>query len=183
METMSKAGVVILASGLVLALFATSAEAGNRKVTRDGPRGGSVEKSWSRGGGSATREVTRTGRNGGSVERSATRGGGSFTRDVTRTGPNGGSVEKSVTRGGGTATRDVTRTAPDGRTFECSTERVLDRENQSVTRSSTADYPDGTTSQGSRTITRNDDGSTSIEGEWTNREGETKTYSGTWSSE
>ena len=127
--------------------------------------------------------MTRTFPKGASVERSANRGGGSLTRDVKRTGSNGASVEKSVTRGGGTATRDVTRTAPDGRTFERSTERVVDRENQSVTRSSTADYPDGTISQGSRTITRNDDGSTSVEGEWTNREGETKTYSGTWSSE
>ena len=183
MKTMSKAGVFLLASGLVLALFATAAEAGNRKVTRDGPRGGSVEKSWSRGGGTATREVNRYGRRGGSVEKSWSRGGGSATRQVTRTGRNGASVERSATRGGGTATRDVTRTALDGRTFERSTERVIERENQSVTRSSTADYPDGTTSQGSRTITRNDDGSTSIEGEWTNREGETKTYTGTWSSE
>jgi len=183
MKIMSKAGVVLLASGLVLALFATAAEAGSRKVTRNGPRGGSVEKSWSRGGGTASREVKRYGRRGGSVDKSWSRGGGTATREVIRTGPNGGGVEKSWQRGGGTATRDVTRTAPDGRTFERSTERVVDRENQSVTRSSTADYPDGTTSQGSRTVTRNDDGSTSVEGEWTNREGETKTYSGTWSSE
>ena len=133
MKTMSKAGIFLLAFGLALALFATAADAGSRKVTREGPRGGSVEK--------------------------------------------------STTRGGGTATRDVTRTAPDGRTFERSSERVVDRENQSVTRSSSTTYPDGTTSEGTRTVTRNDDGSTSIEGERTNRAGETKTFSGTWSSE
>ena len=133
MKTMSKAGVFLLVAGLVLTLFAAAAEAGSRKVTREGPRDGAVEK--------------------------------------------------SVTRGGGTATRDVTRTAPDGRSFERSSERVVDRENQSVTRSSSTTYPDGTTSQGTRTVTRNDDGSTSVEAERTNRAGETRTFSGTWSSE
>lgn len=133
MKTMSKVGVFLLASGLALALFATAVEAGSRKVTREGARGGSVEKSWSRGGGSAT--------------------------------------------------RDVTRTAPDGRSFERSSERVVDSENQSVTRSSSTTYPDGRSGQGTRTVTRNDDGSTGIEGERTKRDGETGTYSGTWSSE
>ena len=114
MKTMSKVGVFLLTSGLALALFATAVEAGSRKVTREGARGGSVEKSWSRGGGSAT--------------------------------------------------RDVTRTAPDGRSFERSSERVVDSENQSVTRSSSTTYPDGRSGQGTRTVTRNDDGSTGIEG-------------------
>ena len=126
MKTMSKAGVFLLASGLALALFATAVEAGSRKVTREGARGGSVEKSWSRGGGGAT--------------------------------------------------RDVTRAAPDGRSFERSSERVVDSENQSVTRSSSTTYPDGRSGQGTRTVTRNDDGSTSIEGERTKRDGETGTY-------
>ena len=125
MKTMSKVGVFLLTSGLALALFATAVEAGSRKVTREGARGGSVEKSWSRGG---------------------------------------GSVEKSWSRGGGSATRDVTRTAPDGRSFERSSERVVDSENQSVTRSSSTTYPNGRSGQGTRTVTRNDDGSTGIEG-------------------
>ena len=158
MKTMSKTGVVLLASGLVLVLFASAVEAGSRKVTREGPRGGSVEKSWTRGGGTAT-------------------------RDVTKTGPRGASVEKSVTRGGGTATRDVTRTGPGGKSFQRSSERVVDRENQSVTKSSSTTYRDGTTSQGSWTVTRNEDGSYSVEGERTNRAGETKSFSGTVTSE
>ena len=133
MKTMSKAGVFLLTSGLALALFATAVEAGSRKVTREGARGGSVEKSWS--------------------------------------------------RGGGTATRDVTRTGSAGKSFQRSSERVVDRENQSVTKSSSATYRDGTTSQSSRTVTRNDDGSTSIQGERTNRAGETKSFNGTVTSE
>ena len=132
MTTVKRTTILALTLGLAIALFASAASAGERKVTR----------SWE--------------------------------------GQRGGSVTKSTSRGGGTATREVTRTGPNGKTLQRNGERTVDADSQSVTRSSGTVFPDGTSRSRTRTTTRNEDGSYNVQGERTNRAGETKSFSGTW---
>lgn len=132
MTTVKRTTILALTLGLAMALFASAASAGERKVTRG----------WE--------------------------------------GQRGGGVTKSVSRGGGTATRDVTRTGLNGKTLQHSGQRTVDPESQSVTRSSSTVFPDGASRARTRTTTLNEDGTYSVQGERTNRGGETKSFSGTW---
>ena len=132
MTTVKRTTILAVTLGFAMALFASAASAGERKATR----------SWE--------------------------------------GQRGGSVTKSTSRGGGTATRDVTRTGPNGKAFQRSGQRVVVPESQNVTRASGTDFPDGTSRSRTRTTTLNEDGTYSVQGERTNRAGETKSFSGTW---
>lgn len=77
-------------------------------------------------------------------------------------------------------TREMTRTGPGGNSLQRSGQRVVDPDSRSVTRSSGTVFPDGTSRSRTRTTTRNEDGSYSVQGERSNRAGETKSFSGTW---
>lgn len=83
----------------VVLLPATSLLAGPRfaagSVSREGPRGGSVEAQGVRAGRFATGSVEAEGPRGGTYESSATRVGRYRTGSVSAEGPNGGSVDKS----------------------------------------------------------------------------------------
>lgn len=68
---------------------------GSGSVSREGPRGGSVEASGTRAGRFATGSVEAEGPRGGTYEASGTRAGRYRTGSVSAEGPNGASVNKS----------------------------------------------------------------------------------------
>lgn len=84
-----------------LVLFPLSLLAGPRfgagSVSREGPRGGSVEAEGFRAGRVSHGSVSAEGPNGGSYDASGTRVGRYRTGNVSAEGPNGGSVSKSGT--------------------------------------------------------------------------------------
>lgn len=85
----------------VLVVSSSSLVAGPRfgsgSVSREGPRGGSVEAQGTRVGRFATGSVEAEGPRGGSYEASGTRAGRYRSGNVSAEGPNGGSVDKSWT--------------------------------------------------------------------------------------
>jgi hypothetical protein len=85
----------------VVLLPASSLMAGPRigagSVSREGPRGGSVEAQGARAGRFATGSVEAEGPRGGTYDASGTRAGRYRTGNVSAEGANGGSVSKSAT--------------------------------------------------------------------------------------
>jgi hypothetical protein len=91
-------------------LLITPAEAGQRSGSRSwsGPHGGTVAKSWARGGGEASRSVVRSGPQGATLtrswDRSVDREAGALSRSQSTTFPSGQTASRE---------RDLTRN-PDG---------------------------------------------------------------------
>lgn len=109
MKTLSPAVVVALAC-----LFADSAAArpwargaGSFDVSRQGPRGGSIDAEGSRFGRFGTGSVDAEGPRGGTYDASDTRVGRFGTGSVNAEGPNGASYDASATRAGRYRQTDV----------------------------------------------------------------------------
>jgi hypothetical protein len=118
---------------LAAPLMLNTVEAGERKVTRQGDRGHSVQRDMlrNRDSGTVTIHTTRTGTNGKVSTRDSVsvvdKEAGTWSRDATTTGPNGktGAVTVEGARTDDGYTRSATRTGPNGKTSTNVTTRSM----------------------------------------------------------
>lgn len=92
---MSRCSILLALALLPAASLTAGPRFGTGSVSREGPRGGSIEAEGTRAGRFATGSVEAEGPRGGTYEASGTRAGRYRTGSVNAEGPRGGSVSKS----------------------------------------------------------------------------------------
>lgn len=103
---------------VVLSVFSSLAgpRVGGGSVSREGPRGGSVEAQGVRVGRAGAGSVSAEGPNGGTYDASGARVGRFGAGSASATGPNGGTYDASAARAGRYGTASVNATGPNGGT-------------------------------------------------------------------
>ncbi len=116
--------LIVLLFTLPVVSAVAGPRAGAASVSREGPRGGSVEAEGAHVGRFGAGSVSAEGANGGTYDASGVRAGRFGAGTASATGPNGGTYDASAARAGRYGTANVNAQGANGGTYDASATRA-----------------------------------------------------------